>query len=159
MSESGLGFVRRTTEDSGSLLREVVMKRPFALALVSGLLVVSGWPSLSAQEGTFLVEENGDVNGDGRRDLSDAVAMLNWLFLSGPPPARFDASTRVDELESALSFANDRIRSLEERVLEVRIPSAGATNPAVYGRVCKHSIVAIRVHVNSADELQLRIDE
>ncbi|MGQ9591590.1 MAG: thrombospondin type 3 repeat-containing protein [Planctomycetota bacterium] len=29
---------------------------------------------------------NGDVNGDGSRDISDAVYMLNWLFLGGPAP-------------------------------------------------------------------------
>ena len=30
--------------------------------------------------------ENGDVNGDGRRDIADAVSLLTWLFQGGPPP-------------------------------------------------------------------------
>jgi hypothetical protein len=29
---------------------------------------------------------NGDVNGDHQRDTSDAIALLIWLFLSGPEP-------------------------------------------------------------------------
>ena len=29
---------------------------------------------------------NGDVNGNSVIDLSDAVFLLNWLFLGGPPP-------------------------------------------------------------------------
>ncbi len=33
--------------------------------------------------------ENGDVNGDGARDLSDAVALLDWLFQGGPEPVAF----------------------------------------------------------------------
>ena len=30
--------------------------------------------------------KNGDVNGDGERDVTDALYSLNWLFLSGPAP-------------------------------------------------------------------------
>ncbi|MBI4607191.1 MAG: hypothetical protein HY721_34945 [Planctomycetes bacterium] len=29
---------------------------------------------------------NGDVNGDGSRDISDPIALLNWLFGGGPEP-------------------------------------------------------------------------
>jgi hypothetical protein len=32
------------------------------------------------------VSENGDVNGDGARDLSDAVYILTFLFQGGPEP-------------------------------------------------------------------------
>jgi len=30
---------------------------------------------------------NGDTNGDGMRDITDAVHLLLWLFASGPEPA------------------------------------------------------------------------
>ena len=30
--------------------------------------------------------ENGDANGDGRRDIGDAVYLLSWLFQGGPEP-------------------------------------------------------------------------
>jgi len=31
-------------------------------------------------------ERNGDVNGDGERDVSDVVYLLDWLFRGGPNP-------------------------------------------------------------------------
>ena len=33
-----------------------------------------------------LAELNGDVNADGTQALSDAVYLLNYIFLGGPPP-------------------------------------------------------------------------
>ena len=33
-----------------------------------------------------LAVKNGDINGDGSRDISDAIALLNWLFSNGPEP-------------------------------------------------------------------------
>lgn len=33
-----------------------------------------------------VANENGDTNGDGRRDISDAVYLLEWLFLGGDQP-------------------------------------------------------------------------
>ena len=35
---------------------------------------------------------NGDTNGDGVRDLSDAVWLLDWLFLGGEEPVPFAVS-------------------------------------------------------------------
>jgi hypothetical protein len=34
-----------------------------------------------------VVLENGDTDGDRQRSLTDAVHLLNWLFLEGAPPA------------------------------------------------------------------------
>ncbi|HZN59162.1 MAG TPA: DUF1566 domain-containing protein [Planctomycetota bacterium] len=34
---------------------------------------------------------NGDTNGDGKRDLADAVSLLNWLFAGGPEPVPIQA--------------------------------------------------------------------
>lgn len=31
--------------------------------------------------------ENGDINGDGSRNITDVILMLNRLFVGGPPPA------------------------------------------------------------------------
>jgi hypothetical protein len=35
--------------------------------------------------------ENGDANGDGARDIGDAVYLLSWLFQGGPEPVAFAA--------------------------------------------------------------------
>ncbi len=35
---------------------------------------------------------NGDVNGDGDRDIADVVSLLTWLFDDGPPPVALACS-------------------------------------------------------------------
>jgi hypothetical protein len=50
--------------------------------------------------------ENGDTNGDGKRDLSDAVYLLSWLFTGGPEPVpvgRTECEDRIAELETKLA--------------------------------------------------------
>lgn len=63
----------------------------FALVFLVGLCVGKLWQGASAgAEGAApaapLATENGDTNGDGERDLSDAVYLLLWLFTGGPEP-------------------------------------------------------------------------
>jgi hypothetical protein len=36
--------------------------------------------------GLAFVDRNGDTNGDGQRDISDAIYLLSWLFNDGPAP-------------------------------------------------------------------------
>ncbi len=65
------------------------MKRliAFALVLNAALLAarfVQELPAIAQQEPTTI--ENGDINGDGLRDISDAVSILAWLFQGGPAP-------------------------------------------------------------------------
>ncbi len=56
---------------------------------ILGVGMILGWVTrdisgtASAQGCT---SENGDVNGDGGRDIGDAVAILGWLFSGGPAP-------------------------------------------------------------------------
>lgn len=40
---------------------------------------------------------NGDANGDGGRDISDAVYMLNWLFIGGQEPVACDCGAPLRE--------------------------------------------------------------
>jgi formylglycine-generating enzyme required for sulfatase activity len=98
------------------------MKRYVALALaLCAVFVVplgNQLPVAFGQEATAFAKKNGDVNGDGTRNLSDAVALLDWLFLSGPAPAQLEAATRVAELEGALTAATKRIKELEAFVEE-----------------------------------------
>ena len=59
--------------------------------------------------------ENGDTNGDGARDISDASYLLNWLFLGGPRPIDItvpqELLNRLDGLDSnaaSNAFINHR---------------------------------------------------
>jgi hypothetical protein len=72
----------------------------WALAFVAGLLVCryvdvdrslawAGDPELRCVErvpGNVSGLLDGDVNGDGQLDITDAVHVLNYLFTGGPPP-------------------------------------------------------------------------
>jgi uncharacterized protein DUF1566 len=65
------------------------MKKILAISLVMNAALAAGlsWKQLSAQAaGGGVPIANGDVNGDGSIDLSDAVYLLSGLFLGGPAP-------------------------------------------------------------------------
>ena len=58
----------------------------FALILNAALLGVIAHQLVAiAGDGPEAVQ-NGDTNGDGRRDVSDAIHLLSWLFLGGQEP-------------------------------------------------------------------------
>ncbi|MCS5627983.1 MAG: hypothetical protein NZ935_10390, partial [Planctomycetes bacterium] len=50
---------------------------------------------------------NGDTNGDGERDISDATYYLRWLFQGGPEPVAFaggpDHSAELAELRASIA--------------------------------------------------------
>ncbi len=81
-----------------------------------------------AQDGVEI--RNGDVNGDGARDISDASFLLNWLFLGGPPPVAFADSTelemRVAALEEAVAALRESQPSVEEIAAELAANHADA---------------------------------
>ena len=57
------------------------------LLLIAALLAGRLWQEMPVNaQAAPVATENGDVNGDGGHDLSDAVYLLNWLFLGGPEP-------------------------------------------------------------------------
>ncbi len=59
----------------------------FALILNAALLgVIAHQFTALAGGGGAEADDNGDVNGDGSRDLTDAIYMLTWLFRGGPGP-------------------------------------------------------------------------
>ena len=69
------------------------MKRTLLLALVflAGLCAGRLWQGSRAGADSGdpppVATENGDTNGDGERDISDAVYLLQWLFMAGAEPA------------------------------------------------------------------------
>jgi len=64
------------------------MRRILALSLVLNVTLVAGflWQRSPVAHGGAVASANGDTNGDGTIDLSDAVYLLAWLFRDGPAP-------------------------------------------------------------------------
>ena len=69
------------------------------------LLVHAGEPGIN---GASL---NGDTNCDGGRDLSDAVLLLNWLFLGGNRPCALADTPHLVERVAESACASLALRS------------------------------------------------
>ncbi|MBI4604778.1 MAG: hypothetical protein HY721_22680 [Planctomycetes bacterium] len=66
---------------------------------------------------------NGDVNCSGARDMSDAVYMLNWLFLGGPAPRELAACAFQDA-----KCPNGPVGKIRHRVVGCYTKQAGDTD-------------------------------
>lgn len=81
-----------------------------SLAVLLALLCGRFWGEISStlasvRGGGGAAKQNGDTNGDGSLDLSDAVYLLTFLFNGGRPPAALaqeDLEARVAALESLI---------------------------------------------------------
>ena len=76
------------------------------LALVVGLLSMERMDVALAAGGGGVPVGNGDVNGDGGIDISDAVYTLTWLYMGGDAPVPYESSKlleRIVQLEADLA--------------------------------------------------------
>ena len=102
------------------------MRRTLAVVLSTGVLL-TWWfcqdLSVKAQGGPAKATENGDVNGDGKRDIADAVSLLTWMFDGGPEPVAFACPPEEDPCDkfasnvagsflATVDLPNGRIQSL-----------------------------------------------
>lgn len=86
------------------------MKRLTVFALVLNVSVLGVLAhQLVAVAGGDPAVQNGDTNGDGSRDIGDAIYLLQWLFSGGTEPVAAsceqDLEARVAELEAQLAGA------------------------------------------------------
>ena len=79
------------------------------VAVVLAVVVLLGWQGWKKATATGdgggagpVASMNGDVNGSGAIDISDATYLLNWLFLGGPDPVAFAQGGRLTAEETAL---------------------------------------------------------
>ncbi len=96
--------------------RVTAMKKLLAVMLsatagfILAVLVMDPRPVASGGEQEKCAAQNGDVNADGKVDVSDAVTVLSFLFLGNPrallpncdPP---ELTARIQELEARLASA------------------------------------------------------
>ena len=64
------------------------MKRLIVVALFLNAILLAGrfWQELDVHAGPVkCASENGDVNGDGTKDITDPIVLLGNLFLGNPP--------------------------------------------------------------------------
>jgi hypothetical protein len=62
-----------------------MMRSPISI-LAGSIVLAVALSSVSPSAAGEPILQNGDVNGDGAIDLSDAVYLLQSMFLDGPPP-------------------------------------------------------------------------
>ncbi len=73
-----------------------------SLSIVCALLAWGASPA-GAQETLFsslYAVENGDINGDGGRDVGDAIGLLEWLYLGGPSPVAMACQLEAPAVEN-----------------------------------------------------------
>ncbi len=59
-------------------------------ATLCGFLFLTAVRPPDASGGSPVAARNGDIDGDGAIDVTDAVRLLRWLFRDGPAPASID---------------------------------------------------------------------
>src|SRR6266540_1346111 len=76
-----------------------------AAALASGLWALP-LPATDSSPRTLV---SGDINGDGKIDLTDPISLLAWLFASGPPPVTMDCGMDIPSRRNGDADGNSRI--------------------------------------------------
>jgi len=80
-------------------------------------------------------DDNGNVNGDSARDLSDAVYLLAWLFQGGPFPGSFCATPGPKEVGCARENGNtngDAARDLSDVIYLLAWLFQGGPAPVLF---------------------------
>ena len=94
----------------------------FALVLNAALLGVIAHQLVAIAGGGPVATQNGDTNGDGVRDITDAIYLLSWLFTGGGEPVFIDCpedlNDRVAELEAQLTASSAEIEILRAQLGE-----------------------------------------
>ena len=83
----------------------------FALVLNAALLGVIAHQLVAIAGGGPVATENGDTNGDGARDITDAIYYLSWLFQGGAEPVAIAQQGGNDEEIAELRVQVAALRS------------------------------------------------
>jgi len=87
----------------------------FALVLNAALLGVIAHQLVAIAGGGAVATQNGDTNGDGARDITDAVYLLSWLFQGGAEPVAIAQEGGNDEEVAQLrAMVNNMFLDIEE---------------------------------------------
>lgn len=96
------------------------------VSCICTLTVVSLLPqhNASAGSGAKGASENGDVNGSGRIDISDAIYLLTYLFSSGPEPVAIECNSCCPQTGSLPATGQTKCYSGVEPYEEIDCASA-----------------------------------
>jgi hypothetical protein len=118
-----------------------------AFMLLASIIIVNlprlGRSPLEGQAGGQLSIRNGDVDCDGKINITDPLITLNWLFGTGPEPcmAQVEPTACCDSLREEIASLRATVEMIASRVPgpqdivefrgEVAFPPQGAELPAI----------------------------
>lgn len=101
------------------LLRKLCQATALLICTIVGLslLRIARTPALAGPAGGPAAARNGDVNCDGRLDISDSISILNWLFSDGPEPCAIaQTDTCCEDLRAEVAALRSTVGTLMGRV-------------------------------------------
>src|ERR1041384_5600997 len=114
MAGRGKGFSSKNTKGKLSMkflkISALLAVMLFSAVMMLGVLSLRGLPARGGSGGASGTSLNGDVNCSGKRNVTDAINLLNFLFQGGPEPCAIaqdsgcsDVVAQIKTLQDALS--------------------------------------------------------
>lgn len=101
------------------LLRKLCQATVLLLCAIVGLslLRIARTPAQAGPGGGPAAARNGDVNCDGRLDISDSISILNWLFSDGPEPCAIaQTDTCCEDVREEVAALRSTVEALASRM-------------------------------------------
>ena len=109
--------LRQEGEDSQGGFNIHLMALKIPMSELGGDQQIAGVYATTSRKKLEVVRQEGDINGDGLIDISDAIFILNWLFLGNQDPAPCTEERWVQVGRQGNPLFNEGFVALEDKDL------------------------------------------